>query len=47
MNNEKYFRLLKGYKKSLTKQQYQTLKGQIKSNNIDAFIKGLKTILMK
>lgn len=41
------FNLLKKYKHRLTRQQIQTFKGQILSNDIDGFKKGLKKCLMK
>lgn len=39
------FKLLKKYKNKLTKQQYRTFKGQILSNDIEGFKKGLKKLL--
>ena len=45
MKNEWYF--LKKVKNRLNKQQYLTLKGQLKKGDIDAFRKGLFTILKR
>ena len=42
-----YFRLLDKYKKQLTKQQYLTFKGQIKSGDTQGFIKGLQKVLYR
>lgn len=41
------YKLLKTYKYRLSKQQYKTLKGQIKSGDYDGFRKGLFTISME
>jgi hypothetical protein len=41
------FNLLKKYKHKLTRQQLQTLKGQIKANDIAGFKKGLYNIVFK
>lgn len=41
------YNLLKKYHKQLTRQQLQTLKGQIKKENYEGFKKGLKTILKR
>lgn len=38
---KQYFDLLKEYKHLLTKQQYNTLKGQILKGDIEGFRKGL------
>ena len=45
MNSE--WVLLKRVKKRLTRQQYSTLKGQLKDGNVDGFRKGLFTILKR
>ena len=42
-----YLKLLKKYRKKLTRQQLLTLRGQILSNDIEGFKKGLKKILKK
>lgn len=39
------YKILKKYKYKLNKQQYLTLKGQIKAEDYDGFIKGLKNIM--
>ena len=44
---QEQLKILKKYKYKLTKQQYQTLKGQILSGNIEGFKKGFKKCLMK
>lgn len=41
------YRILKRYKYQLTRQQVNTLKGQIKAGDIEGFYKGLKKILNK
>lgn len=41
------YKLLKINKNKLTKQQYLTLKGQLKKGDIDGFQKGLFTCLRK
>jgi hypothetical protein len=38
---------LKAYRRVLTHQQYQTLKGQILSGNADGAMRGLETILKR
>ena len=43
----KYFMILKKYKKRLTRQQYSTFKGQILSGDFEGFIKGLKKTLVR
>ena len=50
MNKElerEWYLLKKVYKNKLSKQQYLTLKGQLKSGNVDGFRKGLFTILKR
>ena len=42
-----YFKLLKKYRKQLTRQQLLTLKGQILSGDIEGFKKGLKKLIKK
>ncbi len=42
---KEYFRLLNQYKKQLTKQQYKTFKGQIKSGDTKGFVRGLSKVL--
>lgn len=42
-----YIKLLKKYRKRLTRQQLLTLKGQILSGDIDGFKKGLLKCLKK
>lgn len=44
MQNE-YIKLLKKYRKRLTRQQLLTLRGQILSGDIEGFKKGLKKVL--
>jgi|GEM_PF-7007958 len=39
------YKLLNEYKGSLTKQQYNTLKGQIKKGDIEGFRKGLFNLM--
>lgn len=41
------YKILKRYKYQLTRQQENTLKGQIKAGDIEGFYKGLKKILNK
>jgi hypothetical protein len=46
MKSENHFwQKLKENRPNLTKQQYNTLKGQAKSGNVDAAMRGLKTLL--
>lgn len=45
--NKEYFRLLNKYKNNLTKQQYKTFKGQIRSGDIKGFMKGFYKIIME
>lgn len=45
MNDIKLYMILKRVKYKLSKQQYSTIKGQIKSGNYDAAMKGIKTCL--
>lgn len=40
------YKLLKQYKYSLTKQQYLTIKGQIKKGDYDGAYKGLKKCIL-
>ena len=42
-----YIKLLKKYRKRLTRQQLLTLRGQIISGDIDGFKKGLQKCLKK
>ena len=42
-----YIKLLKKYRKRLTRQQLLTLRGQILSGDIDGFKKGLQKVLSK
>lgn len=42
-----YLKLLKKYRKRLTRQQLLTLRGQILSGDIDGFKKGLKKLVKK
>lgn len=42
---KEYFRLLNQYKHRLTKQQYKTFKGQIRSGDTEGFVKGLQRVL--
>ena len=44
---EEAYKILKRYKYQLTRQQVNTLKGQIKAGDIKGFYKGLKKILNK
>lgn len=39
------YRLLKYYKHRLTRQQYSTIKGQIKKGDLDGAYKGLKKLI--
>lgn len=41
------FKTLKSHKNRLSKQQYRTFKGQILSNDIEGFYKGLNKMLQK
>ena len=41
------YRLLKQYGHYLTKQEYKTLKGQIKSGDTHGFMRGLNNLLRK
>lgn len=36
---------LRGYNRSLTSQQYMTLRGQILAGNVEGALKGLETLL--
>lgn len=45
MKKERLYSLLKVVKYKLTKQQYLTLKGQIKANDLDGAFMGLMKIL--
>ncbi len=45
MSEIELYKLLKRYKYKLSKQQYNTIKGQIKANDLDGAFKGIKTIL--
>ena len=40
-----YLKLLKKYRKRLTRQQLLTLRGQILSGNVEGFKKGLKKLV--
>ncbi len=42
-----YLKILKKYRKRLTRQQLLTLRGQVLSGDIEGFKKGLKNILSK
>lgn len=42
-----YIKILKKYRKRLTRQQLLTLRGQILSGDIDGFKKGLQKVLSK
>lgn len=44
---EEAYKILKRYKYQLTRQQVNTLKGQIKAGDLKGFYKGLKKILNK
>lgn len=41
---KQYFILLNRYKNRLTKQQYRTIKGQIKAGEYEGAMKGLKRL---
>lgn len=41
----KCYKFLKYYKNRLTRQQYNTLKGQIKSGDYEGFMKGIKKLV--
>ena len=41
------FELLKKWQRHLTKQEYKTLKGQIKAGDIQGFKKGLSNLLRR
>ena len=41
------FELLKKWQRHLTKQEYKTLKGQIKAGDIPGFKKGLSNLLRR
>lgn len=42
---KEYFNLLNKYKKKLTRQQYNTFKGQIRAGDTKGFVKGLHKVL--
>ena len=42
-----YIKLLKKYRKRLTRQQLLTLRGQVLNGDIDGFKKGLQKVLSK
>lgn len=44
---EEAYKILKRYKYQLTRQQVNTLKGQIKAGDIKGFYKGLKKLINK
>ena len=44
---EEAYKILKRYKYQLTRQQVNTLKGQIKAGDIEGFYKGLKNIISR
>ena len=46
-DNLEAYKILKRYKYQLTRQQVNTLKGQIKAGDLKGFYKGLKKILNK
>ena len=41
----KSYNLLKSYRNILTKQQYKTFLGQMKSGNIEGALKGMKKVI--
>ena len=41
----KLYKLLKHYKYRFTRQQYLTIKGQIKKGDLDAALKGIKRLI--
>lgn len=45
--NSKLYKLLKHYKYRFTKQQYLTIKGQIKKGELDAALKGINKCIEK
>lgn len=45
MNEIRLYKLLKHYKYKLTRQQYLTIKGQIKKGDTDGALKGLSKIV--
>ena len=44
---KQYYELLKKHKNKLTKQQYCTLKGQLRAGDVNGFIKGFKKVINK
>lgn len=44
---EEAYKILKRYKYQLTRQQVNTLKGQIKAGDLKGFYKGLKKLINK
>lgn len=44
---EEAYKILKRYKYQLTRQQINTLKGQIKAGDLKGFYKGLKKLINK
>lgn len=47
MNTPGAFNLLNTHKKYLTKQQYSTLKGQIRAGEVETAMKGLQNVIRK
>lgn len=45
MNEIELYKLLKKYKYKLNKQQYKTIKGQIRNNDLLGAYKGIKKIV--
>ena len=45
MNNIKLYKLLKHYKYKLTKQQYLTIKGQIRKGDLEGAYKGINKLI--
>ena len=45
MSEIKLYKILKQYKYRFTRQQYLTIKGQIKKGELDAAFKGIKKII--
>ena len=45
MNETKLYKLLKKYKYKLSKQQYKTIKGQIRSNDLLGAYKGIRKLV--
>lgn len=45
MNEIKLYKLLKKYKYKLSKQQYKTIKGQIRNNDLLGAYKGIRKLV--